>query len=66
MKNCFSNPIIRFKFGKSQFVEVIPFNDNLMISLKGLKICFNIQTRLHGILSIRSFHTESVVVMERK
>ena len=29
---------------KSQFVELIPFNDNLKLSIKGSWICSHIQT----------------------
>ena len=48
---------------KSQFVEVIPFNDNLMLSLKGMRICSHIRTQLLEILSVHSFHVECVVLM---
>ena len=50
----------------SRFIEVIPFNDNIMLSLKGMWICSHIRTQLLDILDVRSFHVECVVLMSRK
>jgi len=50
---------------KSQFVEVISFNDNLILSLKSMSVCFHIQTRLADILSVHSIHVESVVLLTK-
>ena len=46
-----------------QFVEALPFNDNLMLSLKGMWICSHIRTQLLDILGVHSFHTEAVTLL---
>ena len=51
--------------GKFQFVLVIPFNDNLILSLKSMWICSHIRTKLLDILSVHSFHAECVVLMSK-
>lgn len=48
---------------KSQFVEVISFNDNHILSLKSMWICLHIQTRLPDILSEHSFQLEYVSLL---
>lgn len=50
----------------SQFVEVIPFNDNLMLSLKSMWIYSHIQTQLLDILGVHSIHVEAVALLTRK
>jgi len=49
----------------SQFVEVIPFNDNLMLSLKSMWIYSHIQTQLLDILGVHSIHVEAVALLTR-
>ena len=51
--------------GKFQFVQVIPFNDNLILSLKSMWICSHIRTQLLDILSVHSFHVETVVLLSK-
>lgn len=50
---------------KFQFVEVIPFNDNLKLSLKSSWICSYIQARLHDILSVHLFQVEALTLFVR-
>ena len=50
---------------KSQFVGVIPFNDNFILFLKSMWICLHIKTRLTDIHSVHSFYVECVVLMSR-
>lgn len=50
---------------KSQFVGVIPFNDNLMLSLKSMWIYSHIQTQLLDILSVHSINVEAVALIPR-
>ena len=49
----------------SRFVEVIPFNDNIMISLNSLVDIFNIQTGSLDILSVHSVHVESMTLLSK-
>ena len=49
----------------SQFVEVIPFNDNLMLSLKSMWIYSHIQTQLLDILGVHSIHVEAGALIPR-
>ena len=50
---------------KSQFVEVISFDDNLILSLKSMWICLHIQTRLPDILSVYPFHVEIITLLSK-
>lgn len=54
------------KIDDSQLVEVIPFNDDLMLSLKSMWICSRIRTLdilgVH-ILGVHSFHVEAVTLL---
>ena len=51
------------KIDDSQLVEVIPFNDNLMLLLKSVWICSHIRTL--DILGVHSFHVEGVTLLIR-
>ena len=48
-----------------QFVEVISFNDNLMVLLKGPWIYFHIRKGQEDILSIHSFHVEVITLLSK-
>ena len=50
---------------KSQFVGVILFNDNLMLSSKGLQTYSHIHTCSLNMLSVHSFHVEAVSLLVR-
>jgi len=48
---------------KSQFVGVIPFNDNLKLSLNSLVNMFPHTTQILDILGVHSFHVECVALL---
>ena len=66
MRNCQKrNPRKLNETKKLQFAEVIPFNDNLKLSLNSLVDMFPHTTQLLDILGVHSFHVESVVLMSK-
>ena len=48
-----------------QFAKLIPFNDNLILSLKSMWICSHIRTQLLDILGVDSFHVETVCLLSK-